>query len=77
MSHKLLLLPGDGIGVEVMAEVKDELEDAGFTAGESMAMGSAQTAQFTSDKYEVGVTAAASDGEVAVTYLVREASSAN
>jgi hypothetical protein len=57
---------------EVSAEVRKEFTDAGYTAQPGNDMGDLSVMQFTGPKYEVGVTAARTEGHVVITYVVRD-----
>lgn len=59
---------------DVSAEIKKDFADAGYTEGQGSAMGDVSILQFTSDKYEVGVTAAHTSGQVTISYVVKDAS---
>jgi hypothetical protein len=58
---------------DVTAEVKKDFADAGYTEGQGTAMGDVAVLQFTSAKYDVGVTAARTSGEVTISYVVKDA----
>jgi hypothetical protein len=59
---------------EVSAEVRKEYTDAGYKAEPGNDMGDLSVMQFTGEKYEVGVTAARTEGHVVITYVVRDLS---
>jgi hypothetical protein len=59
---------------EVSAEVRKDFTDAGYTAEPGNEMGDLSVMQFTGPKYEVGVTAARTEGHVVITYVVRDLS---
>lgn len=58
---------------DVTAEVKKDFTDAGYTEGQGTAMGDVSVLQFTSDKYDVGVTAARTSESVTISYVVKAA----
>jgi hypothetical protein len=58
---------------DVTAEVKKDFADAGYTPGQGTEMGDVAVMQFTSDKYDVGVTAARTSDKVTVSYVVKDA----
>jgi hypothetical protein len=58
---------------DVTAEVKKAFTDAGYTQGQATEMGDVAVLQFTSDKYDVGVTAARTSGKVTISYVVKDA----
>jgi hypothetical protein len=59
---------------QVAAEVRKDYTEAGYTAGPGNEMGDLSIMQFTGPKYEVGVTAARTEGHVVITYVVRDLS---
>jgi hypothetical protein len=59
---------------DVAAEVKKDFTDAGYTQGQGTEMGDVSVLQFTSDKYDVGVTVARTSDKVTVSYVVKDAS---
>jgi hypothetical protein len=59
---------------EVSAEVREDFTDAGSPAEPGTEMGDLSVMQFTGPKYEVGVTAARTEGHVVITYVVRDLS---
>jgi hypothetical protein len=58
---------------DVAAEVRKDFTAAGYTAGPGNEMGDLSVMQFKGPKYEVGVTAARTQGNVVITYVVRNA----
>jgi hypothetical protein len=56
---------------EVSAAVREDFSAAGYTAGPGNEVGDLSVMQFTGPKYEVGVTAARTEGHVVITYVVR------
>jgi len=66
-----VVLQADGDAADVFADVKSELEGAGFTGGQAMDMGEVHTGQFTSSQWGVSVNVAKTGDAVTVTYLVR------
>jgi hypothetical protein len=59
---------------DVSAEVRKDFRAAGYSAGPGNEVGDLSVMQFKSAKYEVGVTAARTEGNVVITYVVRKAS---
>jgi hypothetical protein len=59
---------------DVTAEVKKDFADAGYTQGQGTVMGDVSVLQFTSDTYDVGVTAARTSDKVTISYVVKNAS---
>lgn len=59
---------------DVSAEVRKDFTAAGYTAGPGNEMGDLSVMQFKGPKYVVGVTAARTEGNVVITYVVRNAS---
>lgn len=77
----LLAMGGEGQGWQVslavdssaedaMAEARGLLEGAGFSVDEEAVMGEMSTATFSSDAYNVYVTAAEADGETSLIYAI-------
>jgi hypothetical protein len=58
---------------EVSAEVRKDFTAAGYTAGPGNEVGDLSVMQFKGPKYDVGVTAARTEGNVVITYVVRNA----
>lgn len=58
---------------DVTAEVKKAFADAGYQAGQGSNLGDVSVLSFKGDTYDVGVTAARTDGGVTVTYVVKNA----
>jgi hypothetical protein len=56
----------------VSADVRQEFSDAGYTAGPGNEVGDLSVMKFSGPKYEVGVTAARTEGNVVITYVVRD-----
>ena len=59
---------------QVSADVRKDFADAGYTAGPGNEVGDLSVMQFTGPKYDVGVTAARTEGHVVITYVVRDLS---
>jgi hypothetical protein len=57
---------------QVSADVRKDFADAGYTAGPGNEVGDLSVMQFTGPKYDVGVTAARTEGRVVITYVVRD-----
>ena len=57
---------------EVSAEVRKQFADAGYTAEPGNEMGDLSVMQFTGPRYQVGVTAARTEGHVVITYVIRD-----
>jgi hypothetical protein len=77
----LLAMGGEGQGWQVslavdssaedaMAEARGLLEGAGFSVDEEAVMGEMSTATFSSDAYNVYVTAAEADGQTSLIYAI-------
>lgn len=57
---------------DVSAAVRKDFTDAGYTSGPGNEVGDLSVMQFKGPKYEVGVTAARTEGNVVITYVVRK-----
>lgn len=59
---------------DVSADVRKAYAAAGYTAAPGNELGDLSVMQFKGTKYDVGVTAARTEGHVVITYVVRNAS---
>jgi hypothetical protein len=57
---------------EVASDVRKAFTDAGYTAGPGNELGDLSVMQFKGPKYDVGVTAARTDQQVIITYVVKD-----
>jgi hypothetical protein len=57
---------------DVSADVRKQFAAAGYKTGPTSEVGDLSIMKFTGPRYEVGVTAARSDGMVAITYVVSD-----
>jgi hypothetical protein len=58
---------------EVSAQVREAFGAAGYAAGPGNELGDLSVMEFEGPKYDVGVTAARTEGHVVITYVVRDA----